>query len=343
MFRMLKLLLLNKILVQLQFMKQILPYINTLIYQYGFNGKEKDDETKGAGNEYEYRTYDPRIGKFLSIDPLAASYPWNSPYAFAENRMIDGFDLEGLEWRQRTDNDGKAIEGEKGGYDWDGYNKDGTAPEGAVPAAAHAFESNGNKFLRVYNSNPDTKVGTETLKEANSAGTVELPVTSRDGSNGSFLSGKIGYKIYLYSGNDHYGTPGVIANAMNSAIEYSMSHPGEYVGFGDFSTSAGKTLPPHKSHKEGTQFDWVIWDAKGHNIFSSETKDIQRIQDFTDITFKRGFKTFLLPMNISGCIRNPGNDNYPMQGADYYNINGDSRWGFNTVHDSYGHTGLWKK
>jgi hypothetical protein len=36
--------------------------------------------------------------KFLSVDPLMSSFPWNSTYAFAENRVIDGIDLEGREW-----------------------------------------------------------------------------------------------------------------------------------------------------------------------------------------------------------------------------------------------------
>ncbi len=42
--------------------------------------------------------HDPRIGRFFAIDPLAAKYPHNSPYAFSENRLIDGIELEGLEW-----------------------------------------------------------------------------------------------------------------------------------------------------------------------------------------------------------------------------------------------------
>ena len=33
------------------------------------------------------------------MDPLSASYPYNSPYAFSENRVIDGVELEGLEFR----------------------------------------------------------------------------------------------------------------------------------------------------------------------------------------------------------------------------------------------------
>ncbi len=40
---------------------------------------------------------DREVSRFLSIDPLARNFPWNSPYAFAENRVIDCIDLEGLE------------------------------------------------------------------------------------------------------------------------------------------------------------------------------------------------------------------------------------------------------
>jgi len=69
-------------------------------YRYGFNGKENDNEIKGTANSYDFlfRIYDPRLGRFLSTDPLEMEYPWNSPYAFAENRPIDGIDLEGKEW-----------------------------------------------------------------------------------------------------------------------------------------------------------------------------------------------------------------------------------------------------
>lgn len=68
-------------------------------YRYGFNGKEKDNEIKGEGAQYDYgfRIYDPRLGRFLSVDPLAKSYPWNSTYAFAEGDVIRSIDLDGLE------------------------------------------------------------------------------------------------------------------------------------------------------------------------------------------------------------------------------------------------------
>lgn len=69
-------------------------------YRFGFQGQEKDNEwtgTEGSHLAFKYRVHDARIGRFLSIDPLTAKYPHNSPYAFSENRVIDGVELEGLE------------------------------------------------------------------------------------------------------------------------------------------------------------------------------------------------------------------------------------------------------
>lgn len=68
-------------------------------YRFGFNGKENDNEVKGNGNQQDYgfRIYDPRIGKFLSVDPLTKSYPWYTPYQFSGNCPIWCIDLDGLE------------------------------------------------------------------------------------------------------------------------------------------------------------------------------------------------------------------------------------------------------
>jgi len=72
---------------------------NSGSYRFGYQSQESDDEVLGAGNfiNYKYRAHDARIGRFFSIDPLAPEYPYNSPYAFSENRVIDAIELEGLE------------------------------------------------------------------------------------------------------------------------------------------------------------------------------------------------------------------------------------------------------
>ena len=41
--------------------------------------------------------HDPRVGRFFAIDPLFKDYPYNSTYAFSENRVMDAIELEGLE------------------------------------------------------------------------------------------------------------------------------------------------------------------------------------------------------------------------------------------------------
>ncbi|WPV66715.1 RHS repeat-associated core domain-containing protein [Chitinophaga sp. LS1] len=66
-------------------------------YRYGFNGKENDNEVKGEGNEQDYgmRVYDPRVGRFLSVDPLFNTYPHQSSYCFAANSPIILIDVDG--------------------------------------------------------------------------------------------------------------------------------------------------------------------------------------------------------------------------------------------------------
>jgi RHS repeat-associated protein len=66
-------------------------------YRYGFNGKENDDDVKGIGNQQDYgmRIYDPRVGRFLSVDPIAKSY--ESPYSAFANNPINVIDPDGAD------------------------------------------------------------------------------------------------------------------------------------------------------------------------------------------------------------------------------------------------------
>lgn len=98
-------------------------------YRYGFQNQETVKELWNGAISYKYRIEDPRLGRFFSVDPLAPKYPHNSPYAFSENRVIDGVELEGLEWAP-YDNDGNKIdiscegwEANVSAYRWEGYDE----------------------------------------------------------------------------------------------------------------------------------------------------------------------------------------------------------------------------
>ncbi|MFM7851826.1 MAG: RHS repeat domain-containing protein, partial [Flammeovirgaceae bacterium] len=66
-------------------------------YRYGFNGKEKDGSFGDVVYDYGFRIYSARLSKFLTPDPLSASYAYFSPYQFAGNKPIMFIDLDGAE------------------------------------------------------------------------------------------------------------------------------------------------------------------------------------------------------------------------------------------------------
>jgi len=69
--------------------------VGNAAYQYKYQGQELQET---GFYSFKWRNYMPDVGRFTTIDPLAESFPYNSTYAFAENRVIDGRELEGLEW-----------------------------------------------------------------------------------------------------------------------------------------------------------------------------------------------------------------------------------------------------
>ena len=66
-------------------------------FKYYFQEQERQDELGLNWDSFKYRNYDYAIARFMSIDPLAEKYPYNSTYAFQENKMGLGRELEGKE------------------------------------------------------------------------------------------------------------------------------------------------------------------------------------------------------------------------------------------------------
>jgi RHS repeat-associated protein len=132
------------------------------IYRYGFQGQEKDDEIKGAGNSlnYTFRMHDPRIGRFFAIDPLAPKYPHNSPYAFSENKVIAWVELEGLESHPVNPQQGQLVVGPGGAQVYTGsvwitlLGEVNVTVAGGIAAAnfVEDFYSNPDKYAQSFNN-----------------------------------------------------------------------------------------------------------------------------------------------------------------------------------------------
>jgi RHS repeat-associated protein len=64
--------------------------------RYKFTGKERDTESG-----YDYfgaRYYDPRVGRWVSVDPLSARYPESSTYCYVGLNPITRIDPDGRVW-----------------------------------------------------------------------------------------------------------------------------------------------------------------------------------------------------------------------------------------------------
>lgn len=66
-------------------------------HKYLFQKQELQDELGLGWYSFRWRNSIPELGRFFNTDPLADKYVYNSVYAFSENRVTDGIELEGLE------------------------------------------------------------------------------------------------------------------------------------------------------------------------------------------------------------------------------------------------------
>jgi len=198
-------------------------------YKYGFNGKEQDKDHEGMGGggstyDYGFRIYNPNLGRFLSVDPLTASFPLLTPYQFASNTPISAIDLDGLEAKI-------AIYGA-------GIKR---AADGTIKEKSHEnqFKSEADKDVKAKNATESIAVHTgtklvETLVEKSSTdGSIEyLSIASHAGSMGIILdNGQYGLEVvghpntanWVNSQGETYNSTTISDIANNSDIKWASN------------------------------------------------------------------------------------------------------------------------
>lgn len=74
-------------------------------YKYKYNSKEWQDELSLNWYDYGARNYDPAIGRWMNLDPLANAHPDMTPYRYSFNSPTNAADPTGLleDWVQNGD------------------------------------------------------------------------------------------------------------------------------------------------------------------------------------------------------------------------------------------------
>lgn len=241
---------------------------------FGFNGQEKENDISGIDGGhlvFEYRIHDARIGRFLSIDPLEKEYPWNSTYAFAENRVIDGIDLEGREWERVTDKNGNIT-----GANWVGYNDDGTAKAGSFPAVAWTTQGESSTTLNytTINKGADGKMtGSITTLNTNEYGMVSMPESGPGFARYSTATNNENYKVGdKQFKTDNWAAPQSAAAFMNLSAEF-YRNTGYTAHYGDISAYDPRINIGHSTHYLGMSFDIHYFGKGGKEVYSYQTAD----------------------------------------------------------------------
>jgi RHS repeat-associated protein len=69
---------------------------NAVAGKFKYNGKELSDELGLDLYDYGARFYNAALGRFHTVDPLAAKFPWQSTYVYADNNPIRYIDVNGM-------------------------------------------------------------------------------------------------------------------------------------------------------------------------------------------------------------------------------------------------------
>ena len=70
---------------------------NAHTYRHGFTGHEKENDLAEGIYTTEYRLYDTRVGRWLSVDPLWLDNVGESPYLYCSGMPMIYFDPDGRE------------------------------------------------------------------------------------------------------------------------------------------------------------------------------------------------------------------------------------------------------